>query len=323
MVLRRLLRETGCVSAMPSPFAGPCGRRTLPMPLAMLVALGCGGLQASCDSERARGGATPALAVSTPPTRGTASAPVPSAVQPQPAPSQSAVVTEEQYTVEEKRCNPSDADCLPEPYNGSEDMIVGTVTGAPYKYKASKKRYPMREVAEDAGTCEHDGDCLARPGCLECLSRFRVPPVRQCPAVYLGEFDGAFCGCVEKRCRWFTQRLTQRVVTSTKDLEMRVGGALTTDPNLLSNAADHFDLDLANCYYPRKTLLPARHKIVVIVGKYGIAETTVSGSHPSVRKCTFDAIAMDAAPSWITDDLLAQGEVRFSGVIEVKMAWVP
>jgi hypothetical protein len=83
------------------------------------------------------------------------------------------------------------------------------------------------------------------------------------------------------------------------------------------------DRDLANCYYPRKHLLPARHRFVVSVGKYGVAETSVSGSHPSVQKCAFDAIAMDAAPSWISDDLLTHGEIRFTGVIEAKMAWVP
>jgi hypothetical protein len=202
-------------------------------------------------------------------------------------------------------------------------MIVGTLTGAPYKYRASDKRYPMREGTEGEGTCEHDGDCIARRMCVECVSRFRVPPSRPCPAVYLEEYDGAFCGCVEKRCRWFTQRLTQRVVSSPKDLEMRVGGALVTDTNLLSQAAEFFDRDLANCYDSRKSLLPARHRFAVSVGKYGFAETTVSGSHPSVRKCVADAINVDVAPSWISDDLLAHGEIRLSGVIEAKMAWVP
>lgn len=202
-------------------------------------------------------------------------------------------------------------------------MIVGTVTGAPYKYRASRKRYPMREGTEGEAACEHDGDCMAYRTCAECVSRFRVPPSRQCPALYLGAYDGAFCGCVEKRCRWFTQRLTQRVVTSTKDLELRVAGALVTDTKLLSEAAELFDGDLADCYDSRRSLLPARHRFVVSVGRYGMAETTVSGSHPSVRQCVTDALAVDAAPSWISDELLTQGEIRISGVIEAKMAWVP
>lgn len=294
------------------------------MTVGTLFALGCCSLQVACDSERARGRASRAApAVSTLQPGGAGSSPAPSAVQPQSTPSQSAVVPKEQHTIEEKRCNPNEADCLPQPYNGAEDMIVGTVTGAPYKYRASNKRYPMREGTEGEGTCEDDGDCIGHSTCVECVSRFRVPPSRQCTLSYLGEFDGAFCGCVEERCRWFTQRLTQRVVSSTKDLEMRVGGALVTDTNLLSQAAQFFDRDLANCYYPRKSLLPARHRFVVSVGKYGVAETTVSGSHPSVRKCAFDAIAVDAAPSWISDDLLTHGDIRFSGVIEVKIAWVP
>ncbi len=109
-------------------------------------------------------------------------------------------------------------------------MIVGRVTGAPYRYKASRKRYPMREGTESEGVCEHDGDCSFRL-CVECASRFRVPPSYPCPLPYLGEFDGAFCGCVENRCRWFTQRLTERVVSSTKDLEVRIGVRLQPTRN--------------------------------------------------------------------------------------------
>jgi hypothetical protein len=104
------------------------------MSVATLFALGCCSLQASCDSERAHGGAPRAApAVSTRLPGGAGGWPAPSA----------AIVPKEQYTIEEKRCNPNDADCLPEPYNLSEDMIVGTVTGPPYKYRASNKRHPM------------------------------------------------------------------------------------------------------------------------------------------------------------------------------------
>jgi hypothetical protein len=202
-------------------------------------------------------------------------------------------------------------------------MIVGTVTGAPYKYKAGRKRYPQSGSTELEGPCEHDGDCTARPMCLECVSRLRVPPSRSCPALYLEEFDGSFCGCVEKRCHWFTQRLTQRIVTSTKNLEVRLGGASTSDTKLLSEAAELFDMNLYNCYYPRKHLLPARHRFVITVGKDGEAETNV-GSHPSVRKCVSDAFNdISRTPSWISDDFLKHGEIRFTGVVEVKMGWVP
>jgi hypothetical protein len=140
----------------------------------------------------------------------------------------------------------------------------------------------------------------------------------------LSEFDGTFCGCVEKRCRWFTQRLTKRIVSSTKNLEVKLGGRPATDTKLLSEAAELFDLDLVNCYYPRKSLLPARHRFVMTVGEYGEAETTVSGAHPSVRKCVSDAFNdMTRVPGWISDDFLKHDEIRFSGVIVVNMAWVP
>jgi hypothetical protein len=299
--------------------------RPLPIFQAALFALGCCSLQASCDSKPNRGSASRvAPAASTRLLLGTGSSPVPSAIQPAATPSASIVVPREESTIEEKRCTPNEADCLPEPYNGSEDMIVGTVNGAPYKYQAGRKRYPLREGREGEGTCEDDGDCIARPLCLECVSRFRVPPSRQCIAVYLSEFDGTFCGCVEKRCRWFTQRLTKRIVSSTKNLEVKLGGRPATDTKLLSEAAELFDLDLVNCYYPRKSLLPARHRFVMTVGEYGEAETTVSGAHPSVRKCVSDAFNdMTRVPGWISDDFLKHDEIRFSGVIVVNMAWVP
>jgi hypothetical protein len=113
-----------------------------PASLATLFALGCCTVQAACDSDRSHGVAARAVQ--------TASAPVPSVVAPVALPSPSAVVPSEELTVEEERCPPN-ADCLPEPYNGSEDMVVGTVAGAPYKYRASRKRYPLRGRTQSEG----------------------------------------------------------------------------------------------------------------------------------------------------------------------------
>jgi len=63
---------------------------------------------------------------------------------------------------------------------------------------------------------------------------------------------------------------------------------------------------------------------VVTVDQDGIAETTVSGAHPSVRKCVSDAFQdMTRVPHWISDDFLEHADVRFAGVLVVKMAWVP
>lgn len=285
------------------------GQRRL---LATLIALGGCSLLASCDPERARDSAVSA-------------APAPAPVEPEAAPSASAVAPKKaEPTVQERRCTPDETNCLPELYNGRDDMIVGTVAGAPYKYKPGQKRYPLLNRLASEGACEHDGDCLARLPCTECVSRLSVPPSHPCPATYSTELDGAFCGCVEARCRWFTQRLTQRAVSSTKNLEVRLDGVPATDKTLLAEAAELFDLDLATCYYPRKSLLPARHKFVMTVGKYGAAETTVSGAHPSVRKCVSDAFDdMTRGVNWISDDFLEHGEIRFSGVIAVEMAWVP
>jgi hypothetical protein len=319
--MTRWSRKSACVQAMRS--LSPQQRRR-PPPIYLAVLVGLGSAQASCDSQRGRGGASGGVpAASARPLQMAKNTSVSSALPVQPAPSASSVVPKEQFTVEEPRCAPNEADCLPEPYNGSEERIVGTLTGAPYKYNASRERYPLREGSDDDRGCEHDGDCSFR-SCVACVSRLRVPPSRQCPAVYSSEFDGAFCGCVEKRCRWFTQRLTERVVTSTKDLEVRIGGALATDAKFVSAATEFFRPDLANCYDPRKNLLPVRHRFVMTVGKYGEAGTDVSGVSAPVRKCVSDAFeAMTQELSWISDDVLKQGEIRFSGLTEVKMAWVP
>lgn len=305
-------------------FSGQQGPR-LPISWATLIAFGCGISPMSCDSEPTRRSASRATtAPSTQPVlraeRGAGS----SAAEPAGTPSPSAVAPKEAHTIEEERCSASSADCLPEPYNRRADMVVGTLTGAPYSYDAARKRYPLPDRTTAEGGCEHDGDCLARATCVACVSRFRVPPPRQCSPLYRQEFDGAFCGCVEKRCQWFTQRLTQRVITSTQSLQVQLGGAPATDAKLLSEAARLFDLDLANCYYPRKNLLPARHRFVMTVGKYGEAEATVSGSHPSVRKCVSDVFHdMTQEPNWIPGHFLGQGELRFTGVITVELAWAP
>jgi hypothetical protein len=43
-----------------------------------------------------------------------------------------------------------------------------------------------------------------------------------------------------------------------------------------------------------------------------------------VRKCVSDAFNdISRTPSWISDDFLKHGEIRFTGVVEVKMGWVP
>jgi len=297
-------------------------RRAAPLFGALFV-LGCS-LHTSCNSDSAPGNgsrATPALSTQ---LAGRAAGPPSASAEPEATSPPSAIEPKAEYTIEEERCKRNEPDCLPEPYNGREDMIVGTLGGIPYKYKAGSKRYPLPYATESEGECEHDGDCIARLSCVECTSRFRVPPQRQCPALYLGQFDGALCGCVEKRCRWFTQRLTERVVSSTENLEVRLAGAPLTDKKFFSEAAKFFDVDLADCYYRHKGLLPARHSFVMNVGKYGETEIVVSGAPPAVRKCvsdTFDALTKDL--NWISDNVLEHGEIRFSGVTVVKMTWVP
>ena len=233
--------------------------------------------------------------------------------------------SEEILMIEPARCLPSEPDCGPEPYNGSEDLVVDTLSGSPYRYRAGAKRHAFEQSDEPLeGGCEHDGDCYARQVCGECVSRLRVPLGRMCALGYQSELDGAFCGCVEARCRWFTQRRKQRAVSSTKDLTIARPAGPLTDPALLDDARQVFELDLAECYRTRPHLLPATHRFTTAVSKHGRAKTDATGFHPSVKKCVSDAFdSMTQTPGWLPSAFLAYGELRFSGVIEVRMAWVP
>lgn len=279
-------------------------------------------MQHSCKTEPRRS-SSPALPANTP--ENSASARAPASVAPPTTSSPATTTQSDRYTIEPRRCAPDDPECLPEPYNGSEDMVVDTLSGSPYRYRASAKRYPLGESEDRSeGSCEHDGDCLAGPACGTCVSRLRVPPPRPCALTYQGEFDGAFCGCVEKRCSWFTQRLKRRVVSTTTNLKVELAGKPTSDAALLKEAAELFELELDDCYVPRQSLLPATHRFVVTVGKYGHAETDVSGAHPSVHKCVFDTFRnMTQVPNWISNEFLRHGTARFTGVIDVRLAWVP
>jgi hypothetical protein len=129
---------------------------------------------------------------------------------------------------------------------------------------------------------------------------------------------------VEKRCLWFTQRLKQRIVSTTKDLTVTLAGGPVTDQALLKEAKELFELDLVDCYAPRSGLLPAMHRFAVTVNKHGHAEIDLSGAHPSVKKCVSDAFdSITHSPSWISNDFLSHAPIRFSGSIEVRTAWVP
>jgi len=151
-----------------------------------------------------------------------------------------------------------------------------------------------------------------------------MPNARPCLPVYNTKLDAAFCGCVKKRCRWFKQRLRPTIVSTLHDVAIQIAGEVTADEKLLNEAAELFDVEVSYCYERHKDLLPARLRFVVDVGKYGEAETTVSGAAASVRKCVQDAFSdVSETGNWISEDFLKHREVRFSGVVQVQMAWKP
>jgi hypothetical protein len=94
------------------------------------------------------------------------------------------------------RCAPDDPACGPLPYEGQCAEETG------YDPKAPRKPAPI--LHHDGGACSYDGECIVagcgndcgppviedREGTCE-LYRFKVP---------------VYCGCVNRRCTWFTSR---------------------------------------------------------------------------------------------------------------------
>jgi hypothetical protein len=136
--------------------------------------------------------------------------------------------------------------------------------------------------------------------------------------------NAVFCGCVEERCREFAQQLRRRIVSTLHGMEVQLAGRITNDPKLMSEATELFTVDLAHCYERERPLLPARDSFVVLVGKYGEAEVTLTGRATRANKCVRDALeALTLMPNWISDDFVKHREVRLAGVIETRSAWRP
>ncbi|HEY8946104.1 MAG TPA: hypothetical protein VIM73_17670, partial [Polyangiaceae bacterium] len=216
------------------------------------------------------------------------------------------------YTVYPPRCTPPDPSCVPE-------LIV---PGPSNVYRSSAKRYPLSEDASEGGSCEHDGDCYRE--CGDCTSRFRMQPSRRCLPLGVVRDNAVFCGCIERNCRNFAQQLRARIVTTLRDIEVQLAGVITSDPKLMDEASELFEVDLAHCYERERPLLPARDRFVVQVGKYGESDVTLTGEPTRARKCVRDALTeLTRLPNWISEDFVKHRAVRFAGVLETRIQWVP
>jgi hypothetical protein len=136
-----------------------------------------------------------------------------------------------------------------------------------------------------------------------------------------------FCGCVEERCRWFTQRLTRTRISLIDDVAVRFSGEAVTDEKVVAaiTAVLNEQLDVLPCYLRFEKLLPVRHRFVVTsVGKYGSTEASVSGAVPRLQRCVDDAFAkLFFAPADVSDTFVNTKQLQVSGVLTVKMAWKP
>jgi hypothetical protein len=294
--------------------------RSLPRLLLLTTCLGCqanDGKRSLREQRIISVSATAPLASAPPPAFSAAEAPRETAPEPV-------------FTVAQPRCQPSDAKCLPQRSAGhdleDEEELEPTM-GRPTPYRARGKRYPLGDSAGSGElACEHDGECLIA-SCRDCVSHRRVPPRHPCPAVWSSEYEGTFCGCVEQQCRWFKQSLTQRVVARKQDVVVRVNGDRTRDAKWLRETEEFLGVEwqLENCYDSRRHLLPARHRFeLALSDKYGSLEVKLTGVHPSVRKCVADAYdSIGLAPMWMCEQYAEHRDVRFSGSVQVRMAWLP
>lgn len=94
------------------------------------------------------------------------------------------------------RCQASDPNCKP--------------LGSGAKYDETKSRTPLEDNPQTSingclnrGSCTHDGECLNN-GCGNHCTSYQIPRFGSiCPAYTV--LTSAFCGCVKRRCTWFTQ----------------------------------------------------------------------------------------------------------------------
>ena len=96
------------------------------------------------------------------------------------------------------RCRADDPKCLPIPYDAA-------------KYSQSKTRKPIEGNPQteyngciNRGSCTHDGECR-KNGCGNHCTTYQMPSFAAICPHYRGVMEKAFCGCVKKRCTWFTQ----------------------------------------------------------------------------------------------------------------------
>lgn len=192
------------------------------------------------------------------------------------------------------------------------------------RYRPGAKRYPLYENDERDGSCEHDGDCL-RPHCNKCISRARVPAPHPCPLRYGKPPYATFCGCVQKRCSWFTQTLVLKRLTSIEGLTVHFAGEKVTDAKVVSRGAELLkeQLDLRPCYKNFAHLLPVRHRFVVTtVGTYGATDARVTGAAPRLQRCIDDAFGqLLFAPNEISERFPNTKELQITGVAKVYMGY--
>jgi hypothetical protein len=134
-----------------------------------------------------------------------------------------------------------------------------------------------------------------------------------------------FCGCVDNRCRWFTQTLQLQTIETVENLTVHCSGKAVMDEPVVSRAAELLkqQLDLRPCYLNFKELLPARHRFVVTtLGQYGATDARVFGAVPRLQRCVDEAFAkLLFAPSEISERFANTEEVRISGVAKVEMGY--
>jgi hypothetical protein len=95
--------------------------------------------------------------------------------------------------VPKPRCHADDFRCLPVAY--SKNMKL--------RYKRKGRRVPVSFPRTSSGRCRHDGECRVA-GCGNHCVAYTTPSFAAiCP--WYGTLKAAYCGCVKRRCTWFTQ----------------------------------------------------------------------------------------------------------------------
>lgn len=222
------------------------------------------------------------------------------------------------------RCGPSDRNCLPMPYNGHPELVVGPPESR-YRPGAKRNLVPGYGALPGTNLCSHDGECLVVEGWDRCI-RWDTNQVLVGGYAIPDVMSAAYCGCVEGQCQWFTQ--TRRVV-QVKLRSVKLKGWPARLPidrrDLERDAISSFHEDVRLCFAEDVGALPRRISVNLFLKRNRDEQTgTIHGAPAQVASCIkyqfpYTSFSLEG----VTDAELEASPVSVEAIFDVSAAIVP